>query len=678
MRKIAVVVLVGVVLALGALFIAPQFIPADVYKEQVIRKVEAATGREMQINGVIGLRFLPSLQLTMEDVRLSNPEGFPGDESMMTLRELQISLGLFELIRGRVSVENFKLVEPVIRLARDGKGNPNWVFTPEEADKAAASASDESTSNRAGLGADINLPNLAIVDGTLTYREKPSAEPIGLSNLNANIKLPSLHESVKLSADTTWNGNFPVKLEATIGAPNNWLEDRETDYDFTLTGDGDALKLEAKGTARAITDDGRRSPVAKGEMHLQAASLKALGEKLGMTLLPANMPGEGKLSLRSMFNYQDPQLKLPSLTVSLDKVTLSGSGAVKMDGARPHVTAKLSTAETIALADFMPQKEPTVKPPKDAAGSTAAINGQGWSEEPLMADTSSLKAVDADVTLNIGGLTWDKLTMGAMEIAATLTNGNLQTRVPDFAFYGGMANADATVRVTGTNTLAVSKRASIQNADIGQFLKDGYDFDRLSGKGNVKLNINTSGASVKDFVNRLGGSGSFAMQNGAIHGFNLAQMVREARTVVQSVQNKDFTASMRSGASEDSAKTDFAELNGSFAIAQGMLSNDDLSLKAPLVTVTGKGTVNIPQRTVDYRLRPTIVGTIEGEGRTAETNQGVTIPLRVTGSFDTLKFTPDASGLVEEAIKDPEGTFKQMEDNVRGLRDDMKSLFKGL
>lgn len=678
MRKIAVVVLVGVILALGALFIAPQFIPADVYKEQVIRKVEAATGREMEINGVMGLRFLPSLQLTMEDVRLGNPQDFPAEEPMITLRELQISLGLYELIRGQVNVEDFRLVDPVIRLARDGNGNPNWVFTPEETDKTARSASDDSSSTRAGLGADINLPNLAIVNGTLTYRESPAAEPVGLSNLNASIQLPSLHESVKLSAYTTWNGTFPVKLEAVLGAPNNWMEDRETDYTFTLTGDGDALELEAKGSARAITDDGRRSPVAKGEMHLKVASLKSLGEKLGMTLLPANMPGTGKLSLRSMFHYQEPQLKLPSLTVSLDKVTLSGSGAVKLDGARPHITAKLSTADIIALSDFMPQEEPTVKPPQESSGSSAAINGESWSNEPLMADTSALKAADADLSLNIGGLTWDKLTMGAMEITATLNNGNLQTRVPDFAFYGGLANANATLRVTGSNSFAVNKRATMQNADIGQFLKDAYGFDRLSGKGTLKLDINSSGASANDFVNRLGGNGSFAMQNGAIHGFNLAQMVREARTVVQSVQNKDFTASMRSDTAEDSVKTDFAELGGSFEITQGVLANNDLSLKAPLVNVTGQGTVNIPQKTVDYRLKPTIVGTIEGEGRTAQTSGGLTIPLRVSGTFDTLKFTPDAGGLVEEAIKDPEGTFKQMEDNVRGLRDDMKSLFKGL
>jgi hypothetical protein len=72
------------------------------------------------------------------------------------------------------------------------------------------------------------------------------------------------------------------------------------------------------------------------------------------------------------------------------------------------------------------------------------------------------------------------------------------------------------------------------------------------------------------------------------------------------------------------------------------------------------------------------VGSIEGEGRTQKTTGGLAIPMRVSGTFEQLKFTPDAQGLVQEVIKDPKGTLKNMEDNVRGLRDDVKSLFKGL
>src|SRR5690606_9271371 len=101
------------------------------------------------------------------------------------------------------------------------------------------------------------------------------------------------------------------------------------------------------------------------------------------------------------------------------------------------------------------------------------------------------------------------------------------------------------------------------------------------------------------------------------------------------------------------SQTDFSELSATFAITQGIASNDDLSMKAPLLTLTGAGKVDLPLRRVDYRLRPTLVTTLEGQGRTAEASNALTIPLKVTGTFDKLSFAPDASNLIQDALKDP-------------------------
>lgn len=679
MRKLAIILGIALLLALLVLFIAPQFIPADTYKNQIVARVEAASGRDMSINGPIGLRLIPSVRMTLEDVRLENPENFGGaeDEPMIALRELQISLGLFSLLRGDVVIEEFKLIEPIIVLARNQRGEANWVFTPTEEANTATQQNAPKKAGSSRIMSDIQLPNLEIVEGSLRYRAAPEAEPIGLSELNAKLQMPSLNRVMGITADTRWNGNVPVTVEAYIDTPSLWLDDKETAYDLTINVDGEQAVLKAQGKANPLSADGQRSPVINGNVHLAAASLKKLGERLGITLLPETMPGEGKLSLRSMFSYQDPIAKLQGTTLSLDAITVSGSGAVKLDGARPLITADMASSNVLTLDDFMPQGEPTIRPPQKDAPQTG-INAAGWSNEPIMPDTSALKAADADIALSIGGIKAEKIVLGAMQIRATLKNGLLTARVPDFPFYGGTAKAGVVVQAIGDNRLSLRKDATISNANIGQFLSDAYDFDRLAGKGDVSMDFSTRGSSVQDFVNALDGSGRFLLRNGAIRGFNLAETVREARTLVQSVKNKDFTADMRSEVAEDTVKTDFAELSGSFTINSGILSNRDLSLKAPLMTVTGQGTVDIPRKTVDYRLRPTLVGSIEGEGRTQQTQGGLTIPMRVTGNFDALKFTPDASGLVEEAIKNPEGAVENLEKNFKGLRDDVKSLFKGL
>ena len=51
-------------------------------------------------------------------------------------------------------------------------------------------------------------------------------------------------------------------------------------------------------------------------------------------------------------------------------------------------------------------------------------------------------------------------------------------------------------------------------------------------------------------------------------------------------------------------KTDFAELGGTFTVKQGILANDDMHLQAPALRIGGRGTVDLPKRTLDYRIEP--------------------------------------------------------------------------
>ena len=47
-------------------------------------------------------------------------------------------------------------------------------------------------------------------------------------------------------------------------------------------------------------------------------------------------------------------------------------------------------------------------------------------------------------------------------------------------------------------------------------------------------------------------------------------------------------------AAGEQRKTDFAELAGTFAIRDGILTNDDMSLQAPALRVDGRGRVDLP------------------------------------------------------------------------------------
>ncbi len=76
-------------------------------------------------------------------------------------------------------------------------------------------------------------------------------------------------------------------------------------------------------------------------------------------------------------------------------------------------------------------------------------------------------------------------------------------------------------------------------------------------------------------------------------------------------------------------------MSGTYTITNGILKNTDLDLQSPILHVTGTGTVDLPKRTVDYRITPlnAAVGNVSLAG----------LAVVVSGPWDNLSYRPDVS-----------------------------------
>jgi AsmA protein len=134
---------------------------------------------------------------------------------------------------------------------------------------------------------------------------------------------------------------------------------------------------------------------------------------------------------------------------------------------------------------------------------------------------------------------------------------------------------------------------------------------------------------------------------------------------------RNVTSAFQGGGGEERA-TDFAELSGSFAIRKGILSNDDLWLQAPVLRVAGRGQINLPERTLDYRLEPKAAPTIEGQGGAREV-AGLLVPVIIKGPWSDPSIAPDLSGVAQRVLENPEALKEQVEQ----LGDMGKAIKKG-
>jgi uncharacterized protein involved in outer membrane biogenesis len=229
-------------------------------------------------------------------------------------------------------------------------------------------------------------------------------------------------------------------------------------------------------------------------------------------------------------------------------------------------------------------------------------------------------------------------------------------------FYDGTVTASAALNADGTFT----KHAKVENVQAEPFLKNALGEERFSGVLNMKIDIGGKLLQFQPAMDSLKGSGSIKINDGAMKGVDIAGMVRNVQSAFKQVDTSQ-------------KKTDFSELGGTFTIAKGIFSNNDLAMKAPLLRLSGQGTIDLPQQTIRYRLTPELVQTTQGQG--GKEKQGLAVPVIIDGPVDNPRYTPDLTGVAQELLQNPEAAkdaVKSVKEQIKENKGAIKDLLKGI
>ena len=612
MKKLLIAVAALVVVLVAGVVALPFFVPVSVYKTQIEAQAKAATGRDLAIKGDMKLSLFPAVAIEAKDVSFANAAGASTPE-MARLKSLKVAVKLMPLLKGSLEVESFILEEPVIVLEIDKQGRANWVF---ETRPATPGAAPQATGSSAA--GDIRLGEVKLKDGRLTYIDARTGAKEELTAINATVELPDLDRPMKFDGGATWHGK-PLTVKLDVDKPRAFMAGQPAGISLLLG--GDPVKIGFKGQ---VTTSGAGR--AQGDVDLAIPSVKELATWVGKPI-DARPNTMGALSISGKLDRQGPKTSFTGAKVSLDQIKGTGDVAVDTSGAKPHLQAKLAL-EKLDVNPYLPPEAPAQR---SGAAAPAGQAPQGWSEDPI--DLTGLRAANADLDLTVGGLVVRKIEIGRGVIKAQLKDGKLALDLSELALYQGSGQAKVTLDGSGPMP-GVDARVTLSGVQAEPLLKVAADFERLSGTFATEAQITTKGRSQKEMVSALGGQGKFAFTNGAIKGINLGAMVRNITTAFT-----DPTA-------KETQKTDFSELGGTYSIAQGILRNNDLSMKSPLLRVEGKGTVDLPKKTVDYRVEPKVAMTTEGQGGQMQA-AGLMVPVNVKGPWHDLSYQPDLAALIK-------------------------------
>jgi AsmA protein len=625
-------------------------VPVETYKSEILAQVKQATGREARIDGDFKLSIVPRVEFVAGKVSFANA---PGGKSaqMVTLDRLTVQVALLPLIGGNIQIDAFVLNRPVINLEVDKSGKPNWQFGAAAGKSQPGTSAESKSSSGSGSGdislGGVKLGDVRLVDGLVSYHDARTGDAQQISGINLTLSLPSLDSPMKADGSLIWNKE-KIALVLGLSNPNAFLAGQKTDIETRI--EAAPVKFTFKGSA---AQTGKIK--AGGDLDLDVSSIRKLAAWAGA---PLDAPGSGygPLKITGKVEVDGDQFAFRDAKLAIDAI--KGSGEVAFDGRghKPVVTGKLA----LGMLDVNPYLPPEAKP--SAAQAAPATSGAaqkpaaaGWSDDPI--DLSGLNGADARFDLSVAGILVRKIKIGAANLKVTLKDGVLVTDLTRMALYGGAGKAKFTANGAG-KIPRIALNFDLANFQARPFMRDAIKFDRIEGTAHADLAVTTRGGSQRQLVSALGGAGKIRFANGAIRGINLAAMVRNVAT-----------AFLDSGASE-TQKTDFAELGGTYRITKGILTNNDLLLKSPLLRLTGKGKVNLPKRTVNYRIEPKVVASTTGQGGDAGA-VGISVPVIVDGPWDDISYAPDLAGMiggaVEGVVKSPVKAVESIKNLVPGL-----------
>ena len=79
MRTVLKLILIVIIIAVASLVALPFVVDPNDYKDEISSQVEKATGRNLTLQGDIGLSVFPWIALELGPLSLSNAQGFKAD-----------------------------------------------------------------------------------------------------------------------------------------------------------------------------------------------------------------------------------------------------------------------------------------------------------------------------------------------------------------------------------------------------------------------------------------------------------------------------------------------------------------------------------------------------------------------------------------------------------------------
>jgi AsmA protein len=671
----------------GAIVFVLTFDP-NRYKSEIEQAVKERTGRTLKLQGDLKVAVFPSLGADVAKVSLTERGS---DQEFLSLDSAHASVAVLPLLRGEVIVDKVKVSGLKTRIVKDKNGKFNFddLLQPKDGkpDEAKKKAPDPAKDGKVKF----DLAGVSIDRSAVSYQDLATGRELEIQDLKlstgrvaekadgklelaASVKGKNPALDVKLSLDANYQVDIPAKLyklSKVDGAAKGTLDKDSLEAKISAP----RVEITAdKASGEAVTADFKlKGPQRSTEASVKIAGVQGSAKALTIPSLTAELAMSGADMPRAF--------KVPlsgSVRADLEKQTASADLTSKFD--ESNIQAKLGLAkfsppaytfdinvDKLNLDQYFPPKPKSS--PSAPAGKDGGKGGDSAKQEDSPVDLSALKDLNASGKLAFGALQVKGLKLANLKAEVKAASGRLDVAPHSASLYEGSLSGALALQANGNR---IALKETLTNVSVGPLLRDVAQQDRLEGRGNVALDVSGTGATVNTIKKSLEGTAKVNLRDGAIKGIDIGALLNKV---------KSLGGKSEEGSANSKDQTKFTELNATFTIKNGVAHNQDLDLKAPLIRVGGAGDIDIGNSTINYVVKAAVVATTKGQGGAGlEQLSGLTVPVKLSGPLDGMKYQVDYGAVGAELAKSKVGekakeAIEKNKDKVGGqVRDRLKGL----
>ena len=666
-----------VLLFAGALaFIAATFDPNQ-YKAQVAALVKEKTQRTLTIEGDVRLMLFPKLGVQLGKTRLSE---FNSDKEFAGIDTMRVSLALMPLLSRQVVVDQIQIdgLRASLIKHKDGKTNfDDLLGTRESTQDATAPASETQSSASTPIRFDINGVKVSKV--ALSWKDEATGAEYVVSDLAL--------ETGRVAP------GVPVQFDLAAGfSVSKPKLDLKLQSSGSVSADPQSKSFSVPVLTTSVTVKG---PQLEGTLNIKLAGLEGSAKalRIGEFVITvdarqADHALKGSLSTPIAADFEAKVFELPKLAGEFDltspalpmktlKVPLAGSARTDLKRQTANVDLVTRFDESnikarIALSDFAAPfsrfdiaidklNVDRYLPPAQKKTESSAPAAPAPAEQPI--DFSPIKTLKLAGSLRIDELIASNVKTQNLRMDVTAKGGRLDINPVSADLYQGNLKGSASVDAN-SNRMAIKQ--NLAGISIGPLLRDATGQDLMEGRGNVALDVVTTGNLVSAMKKALNGTARVDLRDGAIKGIDLAKILRDAKALASGGKRE---AEQGAAAGE---QTVFSELSASFDIRNGIAHNGDFLASAPVLRLTGEGDINLSDNSLNYAVKAAAAGAGQ-EGKNVA--KGLTLPVRVYGPFAALKYKIEFGSVLSDSARQK---LEEKKDEVKDkLEDKLKSKLLG-